>query len=60
MSSPYSRRQIAWVDWWDEVIEFYSDRLEAMTVWNPGSPNSQLTKGDLSAIRRVLENIKQK
>lgn len=60
MSSTGSRRQITWVDWWDEVIEFYSDHLEGMTVWNPGSPNPQLTKRDLSAIRQILENIKQK
>ena len=60
MYSTGSRRQIAWMDWWDEVIEFYSDHLEGTTVWNPGLSNSQLSKGDLSAIRQVLENIKQK
>ena len=60
MTSIGSRRQIAWKDWWDEVIHFYSNHLVGLTVWNPGSRNSQLSAGDIVAIRQILENIKQK
>lgn len=60
MTSIGSRRQIAWKDWWDEVIHFYSNHLVGLTVWNPGSRNSQLSAADITAIRQILENIKQK
>ena len=60
MSSIGSRRQIAWRDWWSEVIEFYSDHLEGTTVWNPGFATSQLSKADIAQIRQVIENIKER
>ena len=60
MTSIGSRRQIAWRDWWGEVIQFYSNHLAGLSVWNPGSGNSQLSVADITAIRQILENIKQK
>ena len=60
MTSIGSRRQIAWEDWWDEVIHFYSNHLAGMVVWNPSSQDSQLSIADIVAIRQILENIKRK
>lgn len=54
-----ARRQIIWQDWWDEIIEFYSDHLDGTVVWNPGTSLEQLTTTDLMAIRQVLNTIKQ-
>jgi len=60
MTSIGSRRQVAWRDWWGEVIHFYSNHLAGLSVWNPGSGNSQLSAADIIAIRQILKNIKQK